>query len=583
MRSYNRTVTAGHASPEGTARLAARFAPARDRAFYRQFDNLQFSSVGLGTYLGDPDDQTDHAYTEAIVAAIGGGINFFDTAINYRHQRSERAIGAALAQLFHPTATLSATRWYCTKAGFLTPGAVPDSLKPADVVGNMHSMQPDFLADQIDRSRANLGLDTIDVFYLHNPETQFGFVTREEFERRIRRHSHRLERLVAGRQDPLLRHRHLGRFPRAGDDARPRAPRRRSPGEEGGADHHFRFIQLPFNLGMVEAYASEPESVLERRRRPASRWWPAPRCCRPACARTAGGRRRKVARLSPATPSAPFSSRAPLPESRWRWWGWAAPRTWRENLGVGRRPARSREQYLEPLTSDDRHRSRRAICHRSRRGAGSGCPTARRSSCSGPRRAIRTSPRTGRAAAPPAAPAEGAREARRACSTCGTPCARIEYRLTGSAFESARPHVRAGAAPLSRDLPRRCCKLRMPPYVKIVLTNEFPRSHITTHLSRAPGAVFRTVPLARLGRALRRRSSSTCSRCAAARKTWRPRPTHPGCIYGEMGMCLRPCQQVVGAAEYGHEVGARGGISAHRRPLAAATPSRTRATASATR
>ena len=62
-----------------------------------------------------------------------------------------------------------------TKAGFLTPGAVPEFLKPEDVVGGMHSMAPDFLADQIDRSRANLGVDTIDVFYLHNPETQLGF------------------------------------------------------------------------------------------------------------------------------------------------------------------------------------------------------------------------------------------------------------------------------------------------------------------------------------------------------------------------------------------------------------------------
>jgi len=33
-----------------------------------------------------------------------------------------------------------------------------------------------------------------------------------------------------------------------------------------------------------------------------------------------------------------------------------------------------------------------------------------------------------------------------------------------------------------------------------------------------------------------------------------PSPAHPGCIYGEMGMCLRPCQLVVGAAEYAHEV-----------------------------
>jgi len=34
-----------------------------------------------------------------------------------------------------------------------------------------------------------------------------------------------------------------------------------------------------------------------------------------------------------------------------------------------------------------------------------------------------------------------------------------------------------------------------------------------------------------------------------------PTPEHPGCIYGEMAMCLRPCQQVVGPAEYRTEVG----------------------------
>lgn len=33
-----------------------------------------------------------------------------------------------------------------------------------------------------------------------------------------------------------------------------------------------------------------------------------------------------------------------------------------------------------------------------------------------------------------------------------------------------------------------------------------------------------------------------------------PRPDHPGCIYGEMGMCLRPCQEVVNESEYASEV-----------------------------
>ena len=263
MHSYNRTVTAGHALPEGTARLAARFAPARDRSFYRLFDNLQFSSVGLGTYLGDPDDQTDHAYREATVAAIRGGINFLDTAINYRHQRSERSIGTALEQLFIRGEAHRDELVIATKAGFLTPGAVPAFLRPGDVAGNMHSMQPDFLADQIDRSRANLGLDTIDIFYLHNPETQLGFVSREEFERRIRLSFAKLERLVA---DGKIRYYGTAtwdgyRRPAGARDALDLARLVEIASEEGGAEHHFRFIQLPFNLARPEAFAN---GVLER-------------------------------------------------------------------------------------------------------------------------------------------------------------------------------------------------------------------------------------------------------------------------------------------------------------------------------
>ena len=83
----------------------------------------------------------------------------------------------------------------------------------------MHSMDPDFLADQIDRSRANLGVDTIDVFYLHNPETQLGFLTRDEFDARLRRAFARLEQLVAEQQDPLVRRRHVGRLPQGARSA----------------------------------------------------------------------------------------------------------------------------------------------------------------------------------------------------------------------------------------------------------------------------------------------------------------------------------------------------------------------------
>ncbi|MGD0772090.1 MAG: aldo/keto reductase [Candidatus Solibacter sp.] len=243
-----------YATTEGTTRYIDRFPKYRDAAFYRTILGLEVSSLGIGTYLGAEDDAADQAYTEALIAAGTGGINLIDTAINYRNQRSERCIGAALRHLQRDEIVV------CTKAGFLTPGAVPAFLKPEKVVGRTHSIDPDFLADQIDRSRANLGVDTIDVFYLHNPETQLGFLSREEFDAALGRAFGRLEQLVAAN---IIRWYGAATWDgfRKGALSLPRLAALAL--EECGPQHHFRFIQLPFNLGMVEAFVDKPESVLE--------------------------------------------------------------------------------------------------------------------------------------------------------------------------------------------------------------------------------------------------------------------------------------------------------------------------------
>ena len=179
-----------------------------------------------------------------MIAAVRGGINFLDTAINYRHQRSERSIGAALAQLFAAGDTQRDEIVVATKAGFLTSGALPEFLQREDLAGGMHSMQPDFLVDQIDRSRANLGLDTIDIFYLHNPETQLGSLSREEFERRIRLAFAKLETLVA---DGKIRKYGAAtwegfRAP-AAKPALDLARLVEIATEIGGPQHHFRFVR----------------------------------------------------------------------------------------------------------------------------------------------------------------------------------------------------------------------------------------------------------------------------------------------------------------------------------------------------
>jgi excinuclease UvrABC nuclease subunit len=129
---------------------------------------------------------------------------------------------------------------------------------------------------------------------------------------------------------------------------------------------------------------------------------------------------------------------------------------------------------------------------------------------------------------------------------------RIEYQFTGSAFESAVRMYELARQHFPKtylDL----LKLRMPVYVKLVLSNAFPRSQLTTHLGRTPALYcgpFRS-------RASAERFESQFLDLFQMRRCQEdldPSPEHPGCIYGEMGMCLRPCQQVVGREEYQQEV-----------------------------
>ena len=129
---------------------------------------------------------------------------------------------------------------------------------------------------------------------------------------------------------------------------------------------------------------------------------------------------------------------------------------------------------------------------------------------------------------------------------------RIEYQLTGSSFESVI---------LMYELARRhfpktyldLLNLRMPTYVKLALTNEFPRSQLTTHLGRAP-ALYCGPFRSRSSAAEFESQSLDLFQMRRCQEDLAPSPAHPGCIYGEMGMCLRPCQQVVGRDEYLHEV-----------------------------
>jgi len=69
-------------------------------------------------------------------------------------------------------------------------------LDPNALAGGMHCMSPVYLENQIERSRGNLGLETIDLFYIHNPESQLADVSREVFRQRLKDAFALLEKMV---------------------------------------------------------------------------------------------------------------------------------------------------------------------------------------------------------------------------------------------------------------------------------------------------------------------------------------------------------------------------------------------------
>jgi aryl-alcohol dehydrogenase-like predicted oxidoreductase len=198
-------------------------------------------------------------------------VNVLDTAINYRYQRAERSVGRAVSRLVERGEVRRDETFVATKNGYFAPDAessIPVDewieqeliqtgiLRRDDVVDDCHAMSPSYLADQFERSRRNLGLQTIDLVYLHNaPDAQIPSVGPEEFVSRLESAFRLYERL---RDKGDLRFYGLAtwdclraRPDDAGFFALETAVRLAR--KVGGEDHGFRFVQFPFNLAMPEA------------------------------------------------------------------------------------------------------------------------------------------------------------------------------------------------------------------------------------------------------------------------------------------------------------------------------------------
>lgn len=266
----------GRATPEGTRRFAGRAAAAEGH--FRDARGLTLSSLGLGTYLGREDAKTDEGYEASFDEAVSLGVNVFDSAINYRGQRSERAIGRALSRAVADGKAARDEIFVSTKGGYFPHDSedgrdprsyvreefIESGLAPREeIAGGAHCMAPGYLSDQIDRSRRNLGLETIDLYYLHNIETQRAALTRAKFRERLASAIDVLEKAVAagkiaswglatwdGLRAPPEHPEHLGL------EETIAAAR-----EVAGESHHFAAVQLPVNVAMAQAIAYPSQTV----------------------------------------------------------------------------------------------------------------------------------------------------------------------------------------------------------------------------------------------------------------------------------------------------------------------------------
>jgi aryl-alcohol dehydrogenase-like predicted oxidoreductase len=269
------------ATAEGTSNYKKRFTGVAAEGHFRQSQGLWMSSIGLGSYLGGVDEWTDAAYRSAVKYAVGLGCNVFDTAANYRCQRSERNIGDALADLFAQGAAARDEIVVSTKGGYIPfDGKPPGSrqemiayieetfIKPGvckwdDFVQSSHCMTPGYIAHQLDQSLRNLKLECVDVYYLHNPESQLAEVSLDEFYKRLSATFEFLETAVADGKISMY-----GTATWNGYRAPSNSPEALSlervvetAREVVGDGHHFKVVQLPFNLAMAEAFTDVNQTL----------------------------------------------------------------------------------------------------------------------------------------------------------------------------------------------------------------------------------------------------------------------------------------------------------------------------------
>ncbi len=262
----------GRATGAGTRAFALRQDAAPDH--FSRPDALWLASLGFGTLRGQAGGVDDLLYRSAFADYLEAGGNVLNTALSDRFQSSERALGHALRRAFAERKVAREEIVVVTKGGALTPDGerirdhasaqrdlyatyVDSGILALEDVHRGHALTPRFLLDQIERSRRNLGLATLDYYLIQEPEIHLRALGVDGFRRALASAFEALEGAVARGA--------IGAYGLATWDGFLLPDSDRShlsivdlfevALEVGQSDHHLRAIQLPYGLAMGEGAA----------------------------------------------------------------------------------------------------------------------------------------------------------------------------------------------------------------------------------------------------------------------------------------------------------------------------------------
>jgi len=268
----------GFATAQGTKHYAELCAGFTAVGHFSEFlkTRMRLSSLGIGTFPGLADGQVDRAIADIVARAVGGGINVIDTATHYRYGRSLKAVGLGLQKAFDQGVAREAV-YIVSKGGFLCfPDGPPADFNNwfeseivaqglgslEDLAASCHLLTPAHIRHQLDQSRTQIGVNTLDAFLIDQPEIHIAEIGKENLNRKLLPVFVELEKAVA---EGVLRGYGISTFNGfrvATDDVMFQsltsllglAEKAAKQVLGGNGQHHFQLIQMPFNQVMTEGF-----------------------------------------------------------------------------------------------------------------------------------------------------------------------------------------------------------------------------------------------------------------------------------------------------------------------------------------